>query len=105
MLDYYGSIIKSEKEVDKELIQKFKDKCYESYMKNIIHDLRKQEVLQKEYSVSGWNIFHGKTITEFINKKINHQKLKNEKKLKFMYSYLYSDYYNHDLPELICDKM
>jgi hypothetical protein len=105
MLDYYGSIIKSEKEIDEELIRKFKDKCYESYMKNIIHDLRKQEVLKNEYSVSGWNVFHGKSIIEFINEKINHQKQNNEKKLKFIYSYIHSDYYNNDLCQLICDKI
>ena len=46
MLDYYGSIIKKEKEIDKEIIQMFKDRCYESYIKKIISDLRKEEVLQ-----------------------------------------------------------
>ena len=67
MLDYYGSIIKSEEEIDKELIQSFRDRCYESYMKKIISDLRKEEVLQKEYSFSGWMVFHGKTIHEIID--------------------------------------
>ena len=68
MLDYYGSIIKSDKEIDSEIIQKFKDKCHESYLKKIIYDLRQENILQKEYSVSGWNIFHQKTIYEIILK-------------------------------------
>ena len=105
MLDYYGSIIRSEKEIDKEIIQKFKDKCYESYMKKVIYDLRKEEVLQKEYSVSGWNMFHGKTIYEIIEKTINYKKQKNETKLKFIYSYYNSKFYSYDICELISDKL
>ena len=29
MLDYYGSIIKSETEIDRELIQGFRNRCHE----------------------------------------------------------------------------
>ena len=36
MLDYYGSIIKCETEIDKELIQSFRDKAYEFYLQKII---------------------------------------------------------------------
>jgi len=61
----------SEKNIDKQLIESFRNKCYESYMKKIISDLRKEEVLQKEYSQSGWMVFHGKTIHEIIEKTIN----------------------------------
>ena len=71
MLDYYGSITKSEKEIDNELIQRFRDRCHESYMKQIISDLRKEGVLHKEYSVSGWMVFHGKTVCEIIEKTIS----------------------------------
>ena len=79
--------MKSEEEVDSELIQIFRDRCYESYMKKVIGDLRKEEVLYKEYSVSGWMVFHCKTIYEIIEKTINYQKQKNEKKIKFLYCY------------------
>ena len=47
MLDYYGSVIKSEQEIDRELIQKFRDRCYESYMKKIISDLSQENILNK----------------------------------------------------------
>ena len=104
MLDYYGSIIKSEEEIDKELIRSFRDRCYESYMKKIISDLRKEEVLQKEYSVSGWLTFHGKTIHEIIEKTINYQKQKSEKRIKFLYCFnkLFND---TDVCKMICDKI
>jgi len=104
MLDYYGSIIKRENEVDTELITRFSEKCYESYIEKIIADLRKEDILHKEYSVSGWMVFHGKAIHEIIEKTINYQKQKNEKKVKFLYCYnlLFDD---HDLGKLICDKI
>lgn len=104
MLDYYGSIIKSEQEIDRELIQKFKDRCYESHMKKIIYNLRKEEVLQKEYSYSGWMVFHGKTIHEIIEKTINYQKQKSEKRIKFLYCF--NHYFNDsDVCKMICDRL
>ena len=104
MLDYYGSIIKSEKEIDSEIINSFRKKCYESYIQKIIYDLRKEGVLHKEYSVSGWMVFHGKTIHKIIEKTINYQKQKNEKKIKFLYCYdqLFND---QDVCRMICDKI
>jgi hypothetical protein len=104
MLDYYGSILKSEKEIDRELCRKFRDRCYESYMKKVIRDLRKEEVLYKEYSYSGWLIFHSQTIYEIIEKTINYQKQKNEKRMKFLYCYnqLFED---TDVLRVICDKI
>ena len=104
MLDYYGSIIKSEPEIDNELIQKFRDRCYESYMKKIISDLRKEGGLHKEYSVSGWMVFRGKTIYEIIEKTINYQKQKSEKKIKFIYCFniLFND---RDVCKMICDNI
>jgi hypothetical protein len=105
MLDYYGSIIKSEKEIDKELVQSFRDRCYESYMKKIISDLRKEGVLQKEYSQSGWCVFHVKTIHEIIEKLINYQKQKNEKKIKLLFCLRNNDDCDIDVIKLICDKL
>ena len=104
MLDYYGSIIKREPEIDTELITRFSEKCYESYLEKIIADLRKEGILHKEYSVSGWMVFHGKTIHDIIVKTMNYQKQKNEKKVKFIYCYnkLFDD---HDIGKLICDKI
>ena len=103
MLNYLGNL-KSEEEIDKELIQVFRNRCYESYMKKVIYDLRKEEVLYKEYSYSGWMVFHGKTIYEIIEKTINYQKQKNEKKIKLLYCYnqLFND---QDVCRMICDKI
>ena len=99
MLDYYGSIIKSKKEIDHELISFF-----ESYLKQIIYNLRKEETLANEYSVSGWLVFYRENIYKMIKIQLNHQKQKNYQKLKFTYCYhlLFNDI---DVCSLICDTI
>ena len=100
MLDYYGSVIKSEKEIDRELLQRFKNRCHEAYMKTIISDLRKENLLRKDYSVSGWMVFHSKTIYNTIEERINHYKSKQ--RLKFIYCF--NHYFNDmDVCQMICD--
>jgi hypothetical protein len=103
MMDYYGSIIKSEREIDRELIQKFRDRCYESHMKKMINDLRRENILSKEYSVSGWLTFHGKPICNIIEKKI--KKLKSEQRLKFLYIYNQKEYDEINICKMICDRI
>lgn len=102
-MDYFGSIVKSEKEIDNELIQRFRDHCYESFIKKIISDLRKENILHKEYSVSGWNVFHGKPICDIIEEKI--KKLKSEQRLKFLYIYNQKVYNEINICKMICDKI
>tara|TARA_Y100001936_G_C15951749_1_gene600558 strand:- start:312 stop:626 length:315 start_codon:yes stop_codon:yes gene_type:complete len=104
MMDYFGSIVKSESEIDSELIERFRDRCHESFMKKIIQDLKKEQVLLKEYSVSGWMVFHGKTIHDIIKNKINVQTDKNKQKLKFTYCFnkLFND---TNVCQMICDKI
>uniref|UniRef100_A0A6C0FE36 Uncharacterized protein n=1 Tax=viral metagenome TaxID=1070528 RepID=A0A6C0FE36_9ZZZZ len=103
-MDYFGSIVKSESEIDSELIERFRDRCHESFMKKIIQDLKKEQVLLKEYSVSGWMVFHGKTIHDIIKNKINVQTDKNKQKLKFTYCFnkLFND---TNVCQMICDKI
>lgn len=104
MLDYYGSIMKDNNEIDREIINVFKQKCYESHIKNVIAKLRKEEVIFNEYSISGWMMFHFDTIKDIITIELNYKKQKSEKKIKFLYCYnlLFEDY---DICRLICDKL
>ena len=104
MLDYYGSIVKSSEEIDRELIQKFRRDCYESYMRKIISDLRREESLMKEYSVSGWMVFHNKTICGVIRNRLNNELNISEKRLKFLYCYNLS-YKDMDVCRMICDRI
>ena len=66
MLDYYGSIVKSNEEIDTQLISRFQNECYEKYIEDIIKELRKDDVLFTNYSVSGWNTFGYKQICLII---------------------------------------
>ena len=103
-MDYYGSIVKNETDIDSELIQRFRDHCCESYMKQIISDLRKENILHKEYSFAGWLTFHGKTVCDIIENRIIVQKYKNKQKLKFTYCFnqLFND---TDVCKMICDRI
>ena len=73
MLDYYGSIIKSKKEIDHELISFFQSHSNESYLKQIIHNLRKEESLANEYSISGWLVFYRENIYKMITIQIENE--------------------------------
>ncbi len=105
MLDYYGSIMIKKDEIDDIIINEFKKRANEIYIQNVIRNLRDNENLANEYSVSGWNMFFKDEIYAFINLKINHQLSKNKNKLKFIYCYNKSPYYNNDIAKLICDKI
>jgi len=85
MLDYYGSILKSSKDIDLELLNNYKNKYNEEYIKKIIANLRKEKIIEDYYSVSGWLVFHKTDITIAITEIIINQKQKNEKKLKAVY--------------------
>ena len=104
MLDYYGSIIKSKEEIDNELISFFQSHSNESYLKQIIYNLRKEESLANEYSVSGWLVFHRENIYKMITIQLNHQKKNNYQKLKFTYCF-YLLFNDMDVCSLICDKI
>ena len=103
MLDYYGSIPLTELEIDTKIISSFKKYCNENYIQQIIHDLRKENILKKEYSVSGWNVFFQKEIYSEIFQRIQSQLSKNKQKLAFIKcTNLPLDI---DLYEYICDQL
>ena len=104
MLDYYGSIIKSEPEVDNTIITEFRDRCHESYLKSMIKGLRDEGIIEKDYSVSGWMVFAARNIFEIITIEINYKKQKGEKKIKLLYCYnqLFTD---QDVCRKICDYL
>ena len=93
MLDYYGSIVKSDKEIDTEIISKFINDCNESYIEQIISDLRKEEKIHKKYSISGWNVFGRTAVLWDIRLRLTKLKEINEKKLKSYYC-LFNFFFN-----------
>ena len=103
MLDHYGSIVLNKEDIDKELIYSFKKKCHESYLKSIINNLRYEETLEKEYSVSGWNMFFRSNIHDIITIHINYKKQKREKIVTFVRCYHLNKYRDIDVCRMICD--
>tara|TARA_B100001094_G_scaffold306437_1_gene337208 strand:+ start:6508 stop:6849 length:342 start_codon:yes stop_codon:yes gene_type:complete len=85
MLDYYGSIVKSDKEIDTEIISNYINKCNETYIEKLISDLRKEDKIHKKYSISGWNVFGRTSVLWEIDLIFKKNKEKNEKKLKTYY--------------------
>jgi hypothetical protein len=96
MLDYYGSITMKDCEIDSQIISSFKKYCDEKYIQQIILDLRKEQLLAKEYSISGWNVFFKKEIYSEIFKRI--QLFKNQQKL----SIAFLELLNPDILQIIC---
>ena len=93
MLDYYGSILMDDKDIDKDILQIFKQ-YQEKYIQTLVYKLRIDGILPSENSVSGYQIFVRSFIIENIKHDIEKLKLKNSKKLIFTHSYLkkFNDY-------------
>lgn len=89
MLDYYGSIIMNDKDIDKDILQVFKN-YQEKYIKSLLNNMRIQKILESEHSVSGYQIFIRKFIIENIKHDIEKQRKINNKKLKF--SHIFEKY-------------
>jgi len=103
MLDYYGSFVKPDDEIDRELVSRFKD-YNEPYILKIINELRKHNILTTGNSVSGWMVFVGDYTIKEIKKILEKETRLAKQRLEFM---KYCDYIrlNRDVSELICSKI
>ena len=104
MLDYYGSIIKSDLEIDEELIIYFRD-YNRDHIVGIINELRKVGTLTLNNSLSGWLIFVKGYIIKDIVKVISEETRVAKRKLEFMKYYESLDQADYHIPELILDKI
>ena len=84
MLDYYGSIIMNDKDIDADILDIFKN-YQEKYIKSLLNNMRTLKILESEHSVSGYQIFVRQFIIENIKGNIEKQRKINNKKLKFAY--------------------
>ena len=95
MLDYFGSIKKSNIDIDNELIHIFKSRVDKVTIETIINELRKEKVMSMSYSVSGWNMFAKKQLCDIISDELDRILYENEKKLKTVYCF--KNYLNPDI--------
>jgi hypothetical protein len=103
MLDYYGSIMKTDAEIDTELISRFRE-YNETYIERIINDLRREQILTSGHSISGWMVFVGKYTVNKINEIISDQTRLNKQKMEFM-KYIVENDIDIDVAQSICDKI
>ena len=89
MLDYYGSIQMTNENIDKDILQVFKNH-QEKYIRSLLNNMRIQKILGPEFSVSGYHIFVRQFTIDKIKDYIEEQSKLNNKKLIF--SYIFENY-------------
>ena len=85
MNDYLGDIIIDHVSIQYDLTRRF-NTYSEKYINDIIVFLYEYKILANKYSISGWNIFHGEVIIDYMRRYIVRDCENNRKKLKFMSS-------------------
>lgn len=83
MLDYYGSIVKDNNQIDIEMIQYFKE-YNQDHILRIVNELRRVGTLPLENSVSGWSIFVRKFIIDEIKEILSKETHLAKQRLEFM---------------------
>ena len=83
MLDYYGSIVKDNNQIDIEMIQYFKE-YNQDHILRIVNELRRVGTLPLENSVSGWMIFVRKFIIDEIKEILSKETHLAKQRLEFM---------------------
>ena len=101
MLDYYGSVIKDNNQIDIEIIQYFRE-YNKNHILKIINELRRVGTLPLENSVSGWGIFVRKFIIDEIKSILAKQTHLAKQRLEFA---KFSDSINlpSDISQKICE--
>ena len=88
MLDYYGSVIKQQSEIDSELVAYFQrddPSMSDTYLRETIARLRATSTIKPEYSVTGWYMYGGQEAILQIRKQLAKDHATCEKKLAWMY--------------------
>ena len=84
MNDYLGDI-----QIDRESIQYDLTRRFNTYSEKYINDLivflYEYKILANKYSISGWNIFHGEIIVDYMKRYILRDCENNRKKRCFMW--------------------
>ena len=104
MLDYLGSILKDDNQIDQELVQHFKS-YNEGHILGIINELRRVGTLTSGNSISGWNIFVRHYIIDEIKNILEKETLLAKQKLAFMKFYESLGNSDYDIPLLISNRI
>lgn len=107
MLDYYGSITIDKNDVIKNIIKQYNNKYNNDYIINILEYLYSKRLLEKEYSISGWNMFHCLTTIKHINDYILLDTLNRKKIVALMFQLINSSdlAFEPNIYKNICDNV
>lgn len=96
MLDYFGSIVINQQDAIGRILNDYQNKIDDNSLKLIIQKLVEKEIIKKEYSITGWNMYAAKELYRIIDNEIE---IVNQKK-KLAFTFL--DIIPIDIIENIC---
>jgi len=90
MLDYYGSIVKDNAEIDKELFNYFQNidryKMQRDIFQTILDELRETHVIKHSYSITGFQMYGGQDAIRNITTHLEDRRSKNLQRLAFAHA-------------------
>ena len=104
MLDYCGSITMDKDEINDIIIKYFKSQMNQTSIVKMIEKHRENEFIHPEYSISGWHMFHARTVIDHLQESINEERKRTESFLALIYSLEKNYDIPHDLYQIIYKK-
>tara|TARA_Y100001980_G_C14266572_1_gene106125 strand:+ start:113 stop:454 length:342 start_codon:yes stop_codon:yes gene_type:complete len=107
MLDYYGSIVMNKNDIIKSIIKIYNNKYNDNYIINIIEYLYSKKILNDEYSISGWNMFHSSITKNHIDNYIKLDTLNRKKIVALMFQLINSSdlVFEPNIYKSICENV
>ena len=85
MNDYLGDIQIDRESIHYDLTRRFNTSYSEKYINDLIVFLYEYKILANKYSISGWNVFHGEIIVDYMKRYILRDCENNRKKRCFLW--------------------
>jgi hypothetical protein len=85
MNDYLGDIQIDRESIHYDLTRRFNTSYSEKYINDLIVFLYEYKILANKYSISGWNVFYGEIIVDYMKRYILRDCENNRKKRCFLW--------------------
>mgnify|MGYP001429077507 CR=1 FL=1 len=107
MLDYFGSITIDKNDIIKSIIKHYNNKYNNNYIINILNYLYSKQILEKEYSVSGWNMWYCSITLNHVKNYITLDTLNKKKIVALMFQLINSSdlVFEPNIYKKICDNV
>jgi len=107
MLDYLGSITIDKNDIIKSIIKIYNNKYSDNYIINILEYLYSKKILEKEYSISGWNMWYCNITKNHIDNYIRLDTLNKKKVVALMFQLINSSdlVFEPSIYKNICDNV